>query len=179
MLDLSSADYRNKRPLLPHDCLEEPSHAVTPEEYATIQRQHPAPNHSAETDDAHTPMSGVFSRKSTPYYIQAAYGNGGAVLSTNLPRTDSVKITANGTAWLIGRSRNCSVVIPDPAVSRCHALIGHDAQGGFYLMDVGSSNGTFVNQRRLVVQQRHSLQDGDIVMLSHVAIEFFVANTST
>jgi hypothetical protein len=178
MLDLGSAGYRNKRSILSNDGAFKPSLAVTPEECATIERQHSASHHPAETDGAHDPMSLVFSRKSTSYYIQAAYGDVGAVLRTNLPRTDSVKITPTGTAWLIGRSRNCAVVIPDPAVSRCHALIGHDAQDGFYLMDVGSSNGTFVNQRRLVVQQRYSLQDGDVMMLSHVAIAIFLAKPS-
>lgn len=49
---------------------------------------------------------------------------------------------------LIGRHPDCSIEIANPTVSGRHAVI--EAEGGeFVLRDVGSSNGTFVNQQRI------------------------------
>jgi hypothetical protein len=110
-------------------------------------------------------------------YVQATITDGQAFLTTNLPSASSAQTTESGQAWLIGRSRNCAVQVQDTAISRCHAVIGHDQQHGFYLMDVGSSNGTFLNQRRLVKLKRHPLRDGDVIGLSHLRVEFFLVET--
>lgn len=49
-------------------------------------------------------------------------------------------------------------------VSRVHAAIG--AEGAhFYIEDVGSSNGTYVNNVLLLPQERHRLQVGDRITL--------------
>jgi hypothetical protein len=125
-------------------------------------------------------LTHVPDRQSGPisHYIQAIRGKSGAFLRTNLPRTESSQTTDTGIAWLIGRSSNCAIVFPDPSVSRCHAVLGHDARQGFYLMDVGSSNGTFLNQRRLVAMQRYPIQDGDILTISHIVVELFLLQTA-
>src|SRR5262249_31728900 len=46
---------------------------------------------------------------------------------------------------VIGRGQGCTILNPDASVSRCHARIvrGHDGQ--FLVSDLGSTNGTFVN----------------------------------
>jgi pSer/pThr/pTyr-binding forkhead associated (FHA) protein len=117
-------------------------------------------------------MAGL--KPATPHYIQAIKSKTGALLKTNLPRTETTRTSETGIAWLMGRSRNCAIVFPDAAVSRCHAVIGYDAQQGFYVMDVGSSNGTFLNQQRLVTLQRYGLTNGDIVTISHINVELFL-----
>jgi pSer/pThr/pTyr-binding forkhead associated (FHA) protein len=43
---------------------------------------------------------------------------------------------------------------------------------------VGSSNGTFLNQRRLVAMQRYPIQDGDILTISHIVVELFLLQTA-
>jgi hypothetical protein len=108
------------------------------------------------------------------YYIQIIYQGERAFLRTNLPHTDTARTAAVGITWLMGRSRSCTIVFPDPAVSRCHAVIGHDVTQGFYVMDVGSSNGTFCNQKRLVTMQRQTIQNGDVLTISHIQIEIFL-----
>jgi pSer/pThr/pTyr-binding forkhead associated (FHA) protein len=47
-------------------------------------------------------------------------------------------------------------------VSRQHAVLWRDGQR-LYLRDVGSTNGTFVNDRRLPDHTPHELQVGDMV----------------
>jgi copper chaperone CopZ len=110
------------------------------------------------------------------YYIQAAQHNHRAFLTTNLSSVDAAQVTALSSTWLIGRSRNCAIVVHDRSVSRCHAVVGYDVQQGFYLMDVGSSNGTYLNQKRLSVLKRYSLRDGDVIMLCNLQFEFFIAS---
>lgn len=49
---------------------------------------------------------------------------------------------------LVGRSSDADVVISDPSVSRRHARIGREA-GTFYVTDLGSTLGTFVDGDRV------------------------------
>jgi pSer/pThr/pTyr-binding forkhead associated (FHA) protein len=59
----------------------------------------------------------------------------------------------------VGRE-GCDIVLPDPEVSRRHATLRVTAQGPA-VEDLGSTNGTFVNDRR--IQGLVQLNDGDVV----------------
>lgn len=62
----------------------------------------------------------------------------------------------------LGRDTVNGIPLADAEVSRRHARLSF--QGGYYLLeDLGSTNGTFINGRRLNAQQ--ALQPGDVVML--------------
>jgi pSer/pThr/pTyr-binding forkhead associated (FHA) protein len=57
----------------------------------------------------------------------------------------------------LGRETDNEVVLDDPATSRHHAQIQfHD--GRYVLTDLGSANGTYVNDQRV---NAHPLSDGD------------------
>lgn len=59
----------------------------------------------------------------------------------------------------VGRSPQCDIVLPDPSVSRSHALL--DVHGGkLFVQDAGSTNGTFVNGERV---ESRALKAGDTV----------------
>lgn len=61
------------------------------------------------------------------------------------------------TTSRIGRSEESEIVLLDPGVSRAHAII--EVAGGKALVrDLGSTNGTFLNGRRV---ETGSLRDGD------------------
>jgi pSer/pThr/pTyr-binding forkhead associated (FHA) protein len=47
----------------------------------------------------------------------------------------------------VGRE-GCDIVVPDPEVSRRHAAV-HTLDDGVAIEDLGSTNGTFVNDRRI------------------------------
>ena len=49
----------------------------------------------------------------------------------------------------LGRSAKSNVVLESPKVSRRHAIINVQNIGEFWLIDLGSSNGTFLNKRRV------------------------------
>lgn len=71
----------------------------------------------------------------------------------------------------LGRSPKNSIVIDSNKVSRRHAIINVQNIGEFWLIDLGSSNGTFLNHRRLQQPVRLSDQDqvviGDQIFIFH------------
>jgi hypothetical protein len=68
----------------------------------------------------------------------------------------------------IGRLPECDVVLTDPGASRRHATVRAEG-GGFLLTDLGSTNGTFVNDEQ--VRERW-LTDGDRITIGSTVIEF-------
>src|SRR5438128_1083020 len=59
----------------------------------------------------------------------------------------------------IGRASACNIRIADSGVSSKHAKIWCE-NGQYFLMDLGSTNGTFVNERDV---DREQLSDGDVI----------------
>ena len=72
---------------------------------------------------------------------------------------------------LIGRNPECSIWVDAAGVSRRHALLRLDTDGGAAsIEDLGSTNGTFVNETR--VETAAPLRDGDLVHLGSVPLTF-------
>lgn len=64
--------------------------------------------------------------------------------------------------WVVGVDSSCDVVIRSPYVSRRHCRVW-ETEGLYWLEDLGSRNGTHINQRR--VEGRQQLREGDVVTL--------------
>src|SRR3984893_19402399 len=70
----------------------------------------------------------------------------------------------------IGRSPKNGLVLDSPKISRRHALINVQNVGEFWLIDLGSSNGTFLNKRR--VHQPVQLCDQDQIAMGDTFFTF-------
>jgi hypothetical protein len=68
----------------------------------------------------------------------------------------------------IGRTNQNHIALEKPEVSRHHATISM-TDAGWLLKDLGSGNGTFVNDARVT---EHSLQDGDEIVIGTVHLLF-------
>jgi hypothetical protein len=70
---------------------------------------------------------------------------------------------------LVGRSKKCLIMLPDPYVSSEHVRI--DKVGDkFYAEDLESANGTLLNGKRL--ERRTELKDGDRISLGKIDLVF-------
>lgn len=59
-------------------------------------------------------------------------------------------------------------------VSRQHARLHHNTLSQeLQLIDMGSTNGTFVNEEQLSPEQPHTLQDGDTIRLGQLVIHIY------
>jgi class 3 adenylate cyclase len=70
----------------------------------------------------------------------------------------------------LGRSPKSAVVLESPQASRRHAIINLQNVGEFWLIDLGSSNGTFLNKRR--VHHPNRLCDLDQITIADVSLTF-------
>ncbi|HVQ32199.1 MAG TPA: FHA domain-containing protein [Vicinamibacteria bacterium] len=72
------------------------------------------------------------------------------------------------SATSLGRARANDIALEDEAVSGQHCRVRPE-EGGFVLHDLGSTNGTRVNERRV---SRHGLQDGDVIRVGDTSLRF-------
>ena len=96
------------------------------------------------------------------YLIMVSGGIPGAML----------RLAPGGTR--LGRAADSTFQLPEISVSRHHAAIDADAQGVVRVTDLGSTNGTFLNGRRLRAHTPFRLKDGDRVQLGSSVIFKFV-----
>ena len=72
--------------------------------------------------------------------------------------------------WSIGRAPDNSLPLADNEVSRRHAIIQAQGEREFWLVDLGSANGTYLNGRR--ISQSVRLHNGDIIRIGSHELEF-------
>ena len=98
---------------------------------------------------AFPPISGITSDPGSGVFPSLIYVQG----------NEQRSIIMNRTPFSVGRKVDKDLVIPDPRVSRDHALIVAE-NGDFFVVDQGSKHGTYVNGERV---QRQRLQRNDRV----------------
>ncbi len=88
---------------------------------------------------------------------------------TALLLLDDKRLVVGPTGVTLGRSRQCDVMLDDPNVSRTHAEI-RPRGGSWVLSDLGSTNGSRLNGRR--VEQPEVLKPGDEIEIGTSLIRF-------
>ncbi|MGJ3252568.1 MAG: adenylate/guanylate cyclase domain-containing protein [Elainellaceae cyanobacterium] len=78
---------------------------------------------------------------------------------------------AGSNCWTIGRGDDNNFVLPDRWISRNHAMLQRMETGEFYLIDLGSRNGSFVDGRRVTVPV--TLQNADRLTFGQTELEFY------
>ena len=116
--------------------------ATVPPDTPPIATSVPAATAGAKTADA-PPPSAI-----GPHLVDA----GGAVYP----------LTRECTA--LGSESTNAIVVDAVGVSRCHARVWRSAEGAFWIEDLGSTNGTHLNSRRV---EREWLQPEDVITIGH------------
>ena len=70
---------------------------------------------------------------------------------------EGLEVAIDRERIVIGRGRKADLALAEATISRAHAAIGFDAEG-FYVEDLGSTNGTMVNGAR-IARQRLKTED--------------------
>ncbi len=109
-------------------------------------------------------------------YVQAVVQESQTYLVTNLVGGQTQALMQPQNAWLIGRDRTAALHLPDERLSRCHAVLQYVAGEGFYLFDLNSTNGSFINGER--VRQVAPLKEGDRIRLGSLTFSFFISQAS-
>ena len=88
------------------------------------------------------------------------------LLKNDAPAT---RFAIDGERAVIGRSNDCEVPLDVAAVSRRHAAVLR-AEGRFFVEDLESRNGTYLNDQRIV--DRTPLRDGDELLICGQTLRF-------
>lgn len=94
-------------------------------------------------------------------------------LNITLPGESPRKVPLTGP-YTIGRGSASDLVLKDARVSRAHALLRPLGRGNFFLLDLGSANGTFLNGR--LVTAPVQLSDGDTIVIADANMRFEAAD---
>lgn len=76
-----------------------------------------------------------------------------------------------GSSCSIGRAEDNDVILKDDKVSRRHALIHRQDDRSYWIIDLGSGNGTYLNGKRLTMPT--PLKNEDRIQVAKQALVFF------
>ncbi len=109
-------------------------------------------------------------------YVQGVINGDQVTLTTNLIQDQAQIVTQPENLWVIGRDRKASLPISDKRLSRRHAIVQYVTGKGFFLIDLNSTNGTYINSEP--VRRPILLKDGDRIRLGSLSFVFFLCENS-
>jgi len=87
--------------------------------------------------------------------------------SNGLERIELIK-----DQFVIGRQHGIvDYAVQESAIGRMHAEFSHE-NGTYYVKDLNSRNGTFLNEQRLIGEQRQLINTGDIIKMANIDFTF-------
>lgn len=96
--------------------------------------------------------------------------SGGELPKPDLQSQEQI-VQLDGSLLTLGRAGDNTISLKDKLVSRYHAQILRQIDG-FALQDIGSANGTYLNDELLLAKQPRPLKDGDMIRLGSYTWEF-------
>ncbi|WP_026532690.1 FhaA domain-containing protein [Arthrobacter sp. H41] len=82
---------------------------------------------------------------------------------------DGQRYSINAASIVLGRSSDADILVDDTGVSRRHLEI-RTSNGGVFAVDLGSTNGSYVNGQR--VQGQAELTDGSVITMGRTRLTF-------
>ncbi len=122
----------------------------------------------AETTEAQAQASSATQAMSPTIYQQIRPQAKGNALLMLHAASGPQAIPLESTMLTLGRGLSNDIILEDTRVSRHHAQLRYKNRQ-FWITDLGSTNGTFVNNERVV---ESALQNGDVVSLGGLELTF-------
>ena len=72
----------------------------------------------------------------------------------------------------VGRNKDCDISLNDPLISSEHCRIEIHEDDKFYIEDIGSTNATFLNRKKL--KKKVHLLYGDRIVIGNTILRFFL-----
>ena len=123
-------------------------------------------NGATHVCDLLTPSSSSIAPASTSQYPSYLILQSGGIPGA------MIRLSTGGSR--LGRAADNTIQLPDPSVSRYHAFLGADDECQVRLTDLGSTNGTFLNGRRLPENTPVQVQDGDRLQFGTSVVVKFI-----
>jgi pSer/pThr/pTyr-binding forkhead associated (FHA) protein len=77
-----------------------------------------------------------------------------------------------GRRLSVGRVADNALCLNHPSVSKIHAAMVMNREGTLLVADTGSTNGSFINGRRITPGEARQIEDGDMVGFGDVEVRF-------
>ena len=83
-----------------------------------------------------------------------------------------LSLKPGGRRLSVGRVSDNELSLNDTSVSKIHAALTLNQQGTLLVADTGSTNGTYINGRRISYGEARQIEDGDVVGFGDVEVRF-------
>lgn len=90
----------------------------------------------------------------------------------NGPREKVLTLKPGGRRLSVGRGRDNELQLDDRSVSKIHAALVMSREGTLMVADTGSTNGTFINGRRIGYGESRPIEEGDVVGFGNIEVRF-------
>lgn len=129
----------------------------------------PPPSESTDTN-TNSPKANneatIAGKKPLMPYLRISYPN----------TADDEVLKLEGHLWTAGRGSDCEINIDSPHISRRHFEFARTKEG-FFLTDLGSSNGTRVNGTRVAAHEPKKIESGDEIQIMTIRLIFEIRDT--
>ena len=92
---------------------------------------------------------------------------------TSKDRQTAQEVPFDRPSITIGRKPNNDLAFNRPEISGSHAAFLFE-NNSYFVMDLGSTNGTLLNGAQLVAREKYGLQDKDVITIAPYTIQFVV-----
>jgi hypothetical protein len=94
------------------------------------------------------------------------------VTAANGAKEIPLSFKPGGARLSVGRGTDNDVTLNDKSVSKIHAALVMNRESTLLVADTGSTNGTYINGRRIAYGEARQIEDGDVVGFGDVEVRF-------
>lgn len=150
---------------------------------------HKTPREEADAADHTSRLPAVRSQRPTPLTTTPSFQTGHEATAAGVSSvTPFLRIFTKATQkeevlrleghlWVAGRDASCEIPLDESRASRRHFELSRTSEG-FFITDLDSANGTYLNEERLPANEPWQLASGDNIRVAEVKVIFEVRDLS-